>query len=78
MLAPKRRHPLAQVLSGDPCATVVIDGLSPAARGYDQVCCKARGAATRFCTLHAIVIIMLKLRHILFRDCGGAGTFAVT
>jgi hypothetical protein len=33
MLAPKRRQPLAQVLSRDPCATVAIDGPSPAAGG---------------------------------------------
>src|ERR1700733_2000467 len=33
MFAPKRRQPLAQVLSRYPCATVAIDGPSPAAGG---------------------------------------------
>jgi hypothetical protein len=78
MFAPKRRQPLAQVLSRYPCAAVAIDGPSPAAGGSDQVCCKAGGAATGFCMLHAILLILLKLRHIFLRDCGDAGTFAVT
>jgi hypothetical protein len=78
MFAPKTPATLAQVLSRYPCATVAIDGPSPAAGGSDQVCCKASSAATGFCMLHATLLIILKLRHIFRRHCGDAGTFAVT
>jgi hypothetical protein len=76
MFAPKRRQPLAQVLSRYTCATVAIDGPSPAAGGSDQVCCKASSAATGFCMLHAICIIaLIKLIIFLHLLCD-ARTFA--
>jgi hypothetical protein len=78
MFAPKRRQPLAQVLSRYPCAAVAIDGPSPLPAAPIKFAARRAVRQRGFCMLHAILLILLKLRHIFLRDCGDAGTFAVT